>query len=93
MKISLHLLAILALIFCACVGLKKEQKNVAVPSPNKEVTILPKTNTQISQVVRTMQQDSKGNLWFGTQNGAFRFDGGSLIRIDEIRSENGKMLQ
>ena len=45
---------------------------------------------QISEVVRMMFQDSKGNIWFGTQNGAFRLTGTSLIHMDSIRSESGK---
>ena len=32
-------------------------------------------DNQISDVVRTVFQDSKGNIWFGTQNGAFRQNG------------------
>ncbi len=47
-------------------------------------------NNQISQVVRTVFQDSKGIIWFGTENGAFRLYGKSLIHIDGIRSESGK---
>ena len=47
-------------------------------------------NNQISQVVRTVFQDSRGDIWFGTQNGAFRHSGKSLIHIDSIRSELGK---
>ncbi|MCB0577149.1 MAG: hypothetical protein KDC61_21500 [Saprospiraceae bacterium] len=47
-------------------------------------------NEQISQVVRTVFQDSKGNIWFGTQNGAFRLTDKSLIHIDGIKSESGK---
>ncbi len=45
---------------------------------------------QISQVVRTVFQDSRGDIWFGTQNGAFRLSGKSLVHIDRIRSESGK---
>lgn len=48
------------------------------------------TNNQISQVVRTIFQDSKGNFWFGTENGAFKFDGDSLKRFKDIVSEKGK---
>ena len=44
---------------------------------------------QISPVVRMMYQDSKGNLWFGAEGGAFRYDGDSLIHMDSIRSELG----
>ncbi len=47
-------------------------------------------NHQISQVVRTIFQDSNGNLWFGTQNGAFKLEGNSLIHIDKIIDESGK---
>ena len=50
----------------------------------------PDLNNQISQVVRTVFQDSKGNIWFGTENGAFRLNGESLIHIDDIESESGK---
>lgn len=45
---------------------------------------------QISQVVRNIFQDSKGNLWFGTENGAYKLYGDSLIHIDNIISESGK---
>ena len=37
-----------------------------------------------------MFQDSNGNLWFGTQNGAFKLESDSLIHIDKINSESGK---
>jgi ligand-binding sensor domain-containing protein len=45
---------------------------------------------QISDVVRTVFQDSKENFWFGTQNGAFKHNGKSLIRVDSIKSELGR---
>lgn len=47
-------------------------------------------NNQIDQVVRTIFQDSKGTLWFGTEKGAFKLDKDSLIYIDGIKSEIGK---
>ena len=47
---------------------------------------------QISQVVRMMFEDSKGNIWFGTQNGAFRLTNNSLTHIDNIKSELGKRV-
>lgn len=49
-----------------------------------------KVNNQISQVVRTIFQDRSGTIWFGTEEGAFKFNGDSLIRIDGIKSESGK---
>ncbi len=47
-------------------------------------------NQQISQVVRTIFQDSKGHLWFGTQNGAFKLEGDTLIHLNDIKCERGK---
>ncbi|WP_109301863.1 two-component regulator propeller domain-containing protein [Aquimarina sp. AU474] len=47
-------------------------------------------NNQISQVVRTIFQDSKGNIWFGGEGGAFKLTGDLLIHIDSIKSESGK---
>lgn len=63
----------------------KETKNNLEPS-----LFYSKTDNQISEVVRTMFQDSKGNIWFGTQNGAFKLVGDSLIHIDRIISKSGK---
>ncbi|MGY0392190.1 ligand-binding sensor domain-containing protein [Bizionia sp. KMM 8389] len=48
------------------------------------------SNNQISQVIRTIFQDSKGNLWFGTQNGTFKLTDNILISIDNITHQNGK---
>jgi ligand-binding sensor domain-containing protein len=60
-----------------------------IVSQNSTLQINP-INAQISQVVRTVFQDSKGDVWFGTQNGAFRLKGKSLTHIDGIKSESGK---
>ena len=49
-----------------------------------------KPKEQISQVVRMMFQDSKGNIWFGAENGAWKLTGQTLIHIDSIKSESGK---
>jgi ligand-binding sensor domain-containing protein len=54
--------------------------------------IFSNSENKISDVVRTMLQDSKGNFWFGTQNGAFKYDGNALVHIDEIQSELGKNI-
>lgn len=37
---------------------------------------------QISGVVRTVFQDSKGNLWFGTQSGLARYDTSGLVYFE-----------
>lgn len=47
-------------------------------------------DNKISDVVRTVFQDSKENIWFGTQSGAFRYDGKSFIHIDSIKGESGR---
>jgi len=52
-------------------------------------TLFPDFKNQISQVVRMMFQDSKGNIWFGAENGAWKLTGDSLILIDSIKSESG----
>ena len=71
-----------------------KDKNIELKEPNKQEnqTSFPfiNLNHQISQVVRTVYQDSRGDMWFGTQNGAFRLSGKSLIHINNIKSESGK---
>lgn len=57
---------------------------------NDEFSILGIHNDQISQVVRTIFQDSKGVLWFGTQNGTFKKQGDSLVYIHQIKDKYGK---
>lgn len=56
----------------------------------KEVIRFPKLENQISGVIPAILQDSKGNIWFGTQNGVFKQTGDSLIHIDSIKGESGK---
>ncbi|WGH75644.1 two-component regulator propeller domain-containing protein [Tenacibaculum tangerinum] len=69
---------------------KKLEKNKPNTSNSENFLFYSEINNQISQVVRTIFQDSKGIIWFGTQNGAFKFDGNSLIHIDSIKNESGK---
>lgn len=56
----------------------------------KETIHFPNFNNQISGVIPAILQDSKGNIWFGTQNGVFKQTGNSLIHIDSIKDESGK---
>lgn len=69
---------------------KKLEENRPNTSNSENFLFYSEINNQISQVVRTIFQDSKGIFWFGTQNGAFKFDGNSLIHIDSIKNESGK---
>ncbi|KKM21350.1 hypothetical protein LCGC14_1636270, partial [marine sediment metagenome] len=90
----------ISLIICSCKG--QENKSDLLPETSvkkleerksnakiNEYSLFSDFNNQISQVVRTIFQDSKGNLWFGTQNGAFKLDGNSLIHMDSIKSDSG----
>jgi ligand-binding sensor domain-containing protein len=56
----------------------------------KQTIQFPNLKVQISDVVRTIFQDSKGNIWFGTQNGAFKLTNDTLIHFDSIKSALGK---
>ena len=56
-------------------------------SNNQNSFQLSNFDNQISDVVRTVFQDTKGNIWFGTQDGAFQYNGKSLIHIDSIKCD------
>lgn len=101
--IKFFTVVVLSLILNSCSGQKsKNEIKESISSEKKLEESKPDTpntenflfysdiNNQISQVVRTIFQDSKGIFWFGTQNGAFKFDGNSLIHIDSIKNESGK---
>jgi len=101
-KIKLLIVIFLSLIVSSCNNQKNENKIKLINSRNKlEDSTLNTFNTQnfspyskidnqISQVVRTIFQDSKGTFWFGTENGAFKLIDNALIHIDKIISESGK---
>jgi ligand-binding sensor domain-containing protein len=90
MKKSVFLsIIILSFLLQSCKGQanKEELENKITRS------IFPfKGNEQISQVVRMMFQDSKGNIWFGAEGGAWKLIGQTLIHIDSIKSESGKRV-
>ncbi len=60
------------------------------PLPTASNFEIDQSKNQISGVIPAIFQDSKGNIWFGTQNGAFKLSGDSLIHIDGFKSESGK---
>ncbi|MGV6861386.1 MAG: ligand-binding sensor domain-containing protein [Putridiphycobacter sp.] len=67
---------------------KQDSLTKTIHSENSLVFLV--SDNQISPVVRTMFQDSKGNLWFGTQSGAFKLVGDSLlVHIDKITGVSG----
>lgn len=80
-----------AITFCFIMTLCNGQVNNGYKqNVIKPTNQFPNFKEQISDVVRTIFQDSKGNIWFGTQNGAFRLTIDTLIHIDSIKSELGK---
>jgi ligand-binding sensor domain-containing protein len=102
-KPKIFSLLILSLILNSCSGQKNDKdKQQAVNSEkklegnNSTINMNPTSlinsdgNDQINQVVRKIFQDSKGIFWFGTQKGAFKLDGDSLIHLDDIITESGK---
>ncbi|MCH2045007.1 MAG: hypothetical protein MK212_12895 [Saprospiraceae bacterium] len=82
-SIKLQTTIVLLFIFLSSNG-QKRYSNVDQP------LLYLDSKLPISQVVRTIFQDSQGTLWFGTQNGAFKLEGTSLIHIDKILSKSGK---
>lgn len=104
-KIKLFTAIALSLILNSCNGQKsKNEIKQSINSEKKLEDSKPNTyntehslfysdiNNQISQVVRTIFQDSKGDIWFGGEGGAFRFSNNSLTHIDSIRSKSGKKV-
>ena len=88
-NIKLFLLTALSLMINLCSG--QEHKNeLGVKHTIANTSLYSAQNKQISQVVRTIFQDSRGTFWLGTQNGAFKLVGDSLIHLNEIKSEWGK---
>ena len=97
-NLKLFLVIVLPLVISSCSGQEKKkglqnvtsERNLEDNKSNENFLLFSDLNNQISQVVRTVFQDSKGVFWFGTQNGAFKLIGNSLIHIDKIKSESGK---
>ncbi len=83
---------IITCLFCvaisSCSG--QERRNPIInQSPQSSVSLTKKDN-QISQVVRTVFQDSKGQFWFGGEGGAFKLVENELIHIEGIQDEGGR---
>ncbi len=82
--ILMGLLFILQISFCT--GQVNEKVAGNPSSPLKQSTIFPQIHTNlngmVSEFVRTMYQDKKGNYWFGSNgNGIIRYDGLTLEKI------------
>jgi ligand-binding sensor domain-containing protein len=79
----------LCFIMTSCNG-QANNSDKQIIIKEKEIIQFPNLKNQISQVVRNIFQDSKGTIWFGAENGAWRLSNHSLIHIDSIKSESGK---
>lgn len=93
--LNIIIAVILSLAVCSCSGQQNKYDESTKFLQRQAVAEGSNLNNdpsieQISQVVRMMFQDSMGNIWFGTENGAFTLRGDSLIHIDDIKSEYGK---
>lgn len=94
LKTRAFILILLTLQISSCTGQLKEkagdlktanEENKQQP-PLHQSTTFPQIHTNlngmVSEFVRTMHQDKKGNFWFGTNgNGIIRFDGQTLETI------------
>lgn len=94
----LHKVKTLIIIFlnylvfsCHAQDIRNDGTKKPLQSPNgtPNPILVYKPKEQISQVVRMMFQDSKGIIWFGAENGAWKLTGQTLIYIDGIKSESG----
>lgn len=93
-----------SIIFYSCKGqenklvIEEPENKLSDSIINKTTNDITSQNTfpflnndiQISNVVRKVFQDSKENIWFGTENGAFVYNGEELLQIESIKSEIGK---
>ncbi|MEL6628350.1 MAG: two-component regulator propeller domain-containing protein [Bacteroidota bacterium] len=91
MSINTPILFSLIMILSFCYG--QGNKQVIARQISEEQRIENDALSEpISEVVRMVFQDSKGDIWFGTQSGAFRLSGNTLTRIEGIQSEEGKRV-
>ncbi|WP_107037377.1 ligand-binding sensor domain-containing protein [Brumimicrobium mesophilum] len=91
-------------IFNPCIGQNNESFPVLISKVHKDsISLKAETEpeyrnnindkdyqgNQISGVIRTVFQDSKGDFWFGTQNGLCRYDKNGLVYF-ELKDSQGK---
>jgi ligand-binding sensor domain-containing protein len=90
-KSLMIILLTLLVIYCNGQDLRNGTTKTPVQGSigNQNSILIYKPVEQISQVVRMMFQDSKGNIWFGAENGAWKLTGHTLIYIHGIISESG----
>ncbi len=97
---------ILSFLFNSCVGQISESIPVKITKIHKDsISLKAETQpeyrnsvhdkdyqgNQISGVIRTVFQDSKGNFWFGTQSGLCRYDKNGLVYF-VLKDYNGQKV-
>lgn len=94
------LLLLVTLLFSSCTG-QIAEKEIAKSGENsqstdasvqKSSTTFPQIHTNLNgmvrEFVRTMHQDNKGNIWFGTNgSGIIRYDGKTLEKVAVASSQ------
>jgi ligand-binding sensor domain-containing protein len=101
-----YFIIISLILFNSCVGQVSESIPVTITKVHQDSIIL-KAETQpeyrnsvhdkdyqgnqISGVIRTIFQDSKGNYWFGTQNGLSRYDKNGLVYFT-LKAKDGQKV-
>jgi ligand-binding sensor domain-containing protein len=80
------ILVLMFLLFHSCNGQMSQKSTDIQPFTNKQITVFPQIHTNlngmVSEFVRTMYQDKKGNFWFGTNgNGIIRYNAHTLETI------------
>lgn len=101
-----YLILILSFLFNSCVGQITESIPVKISKIHKDsISLKAETQpeyrnsvhdkdyqgNQISGVIRTVFQDSKGNFWFGTQSGLSRYDKNGLVYF-VLKDYNGQKV-
>lgn len=66
------------------------KKRAQLNNENFRAPFLNTNNEQINRVIRKVFQDSKGNLWFGTEKGAYRYNKKSLDFFNNIKNYKGQ---
>jgi len=75
---KIYMLFLGVVFYTSCQGQNKT--NVPKDSINSEIKDL-STSHGPNSIVRTIKQDSKGNIWIASWEGIFKYDGGSFTNI------------
>ncbi|KZX55020.1 hypothetical protein A3709_08455 [Halioglobus sp. HI00S01] len=83
MHIDLRFLTLIAALFLGASGPVYSNYQIVSPTFAKQIA---------QPTITSLHQDSMRNLWIGTQEGLYKFDGSTLFRFQEARSKEGKVF-